>query len=142
MVIRFRGDWNSLTLLWHRNRLLTSDGWFRDKRAGWLPLGPFDLLLGLSTKDRIASGVDSVLLMVMDTLHMVKQVVSPWKAVAQYSTVTAGIKACKWLVTMPMHSMCFSFMAEQTRRRGELLLGARLVFAAKRFHMRVDVFTT
>ena len=121
VVVRFRRDWNGLALLLQCHRLLTLYGRFRDQGTGWLPLGSFDFLLCLSAQDRAASGVDSVLLMIVDTLHMVKEVVSPWKAIAQDSALTARVIAQVWSITMAVHSMCFSFMTEQTGGRGELL---------------------
>jgi hypothetical protein len=75
---------------------------------------------------------------VVDPLHVVEEVVSPWKSIAKKATFTASILAQMWPVTMPMHAVCFSFMSEQTCGGRELLLGTSLDLAAKGLHVGIN----
>lgn len=72
---------------------------------------------------------------------MIKQVVFPRKSIAGLRAVAARVLTEVWLITVSMHCMRFSFMAEQTGCGGKVLFGARSVLAAKGFDVRIDVFT-
>ena len=78
--------------------------------------------------------------MVVDTLHVVKQVISPWEAIARDTTVATRIVAQMWPLTVSVHSVCFSFMSKEAGGGRELLLGTGLDLAPERLQVRIDVF--
>lgn len=78
--------------------------------------------------------------MIMDTLHVVKQVIPPWKAIARDSALAARVVAEVRPIAMSMHTVCFSFVPEQAGGGRELLLGTSLHLAAERLDVRVDKF--
>lgn len=112
-----------------------------DRRARGLALGTLDPLLRLSSQDRTTSSVHGVLLMVMDSLHVVEQIVSPREAMTWDSSITALIVAKMWPVAVSMHPVSFSFMTEQACCGGKLLLGACFDLTAEGLEVGVDVFT-
>lgn len=78
--------------------------------------------------------------MVVDTLHVVEQVVSPWEPIANYAPLAASIVAKMWAIAVAVHTVGFSFMAKEARSRRELLLRTALVLAAERLQVGVDKF--
>lgn len=77
--------------------------------------------------------------MVMDTLHVVKQIVSPWESIAGNAALAAGVVAQMWTVTMAMHSVGFPLVAEQAGSRRELLFGTCLDLAPEWLQVGINV---
>lgn len=78
--------------------------------------------------------------MVMDSLHVIKQVVPPGKAIARDATLTSWVVAQVRPVTVSVHSMSLSFMTQETGSGRELLLGACVDLAPEGLQMGVDEF--
>jgi hypothetical protein len=62
---------------------------------------------------------------------VVKQVVSPRETIARKSTLTAGVEAKVWSVTVAVHAMSLALVAEEASSGRELLLGASFLLAAE-----------
>ena len=100
-----------LRLRRQRHRLMTLRRRLHHRRGGCLSFAAA-CLLGCFNYHGTANGRALILLVVMDTLHVVKQVVPSWKAIARNSTFASRVVAQVRPVAMSVHSMCFSFMPE------------------------------
>lgn len=76
----------------------------------------------------------------MHTFHVIKQVPSPGKSIASDRAIAFRKVAQMGFFAMAMHSMSFTLMAQETRRRGELGFGAGRDLAAVGFEVGVQVF--
>jgi hypothetical protein len=65
------------------------------------------------------------------SLHVVKQVVSPWETIARESALTSSVEAKVRSVTVAVHAMSLAFVTEEASGRRELLLGACFLPAAE-----------
>lgn len=80
----------------------------------------------------------SILSVIMYSLHVVKQVVPPWKSISGKSSLAASVEAKVWAVTMTVHAVSFSLVAKQAGSGGEFLLGASLLSAAEWLQVGID----
>jgi hypothetical protein len=129
-------------ILWE---CLLSKGWYRTWLLSLLTLSsgclcsrPRRLSLAADRLTAITTLLAGLLLVVMDALHVVKQVVSPGESISWNTSFTSRVEAEVGAITMTMHPVCLSFMAEQTSSGGELLLGTSLDLASEGFDMRVN----
>lgn len=76
--------------------------------------------------------------MVMDSSHMIKEIVAPGEAVSEHTALAARVVAEVGPVAMAVHAVGFAFVAEEASGGGELLLGAGVDFAAEGFEVGVD----
>lgn len=86
-----------------------------------------------------ASGKGSgLLLVIMYSLHVIKEIVPSWEPVARNTSLTSRVETQMWPISMSVHAMSFSFMPEQASRGRELLLGTGLNLAAEGLQVGVD----
>lgn len=83
-------------------------------------------------------GLRWLILVVMDTLHVVEKIVSSWEAIARNATLASGVEAEVRPVTVSMHSVGFSLVAKEASSGRELLLGACLNLAAEWLQVGVN----
>ena len=104
---------HDLGLLWRqRYGLLALRDLLHGRRCGCLSLAATSPLLATAISGNWAArGRFRIFLVVVYTLHVVKQVVSPWKSIARNATFTSWIVTKVWPVTMSMHAMGLSLMA-------------------------------
>jgi hypothetical protein len=105
---------HSLGMLWDQRHRLGSLCCRCRRRGGGLAFARASSLLAIGSHHWAASGIGRIFLVVMDALHVVEEVVSPWESVAREATLTAGISAQMWPVAVPVHSVCFSFVPQKT----------------------------
>jgi hypothetical protein len=99
-----------------------------------IPLGA----LGLGPKDRASGHGIGAILVIMDTLHVVKQVVPPGKSISGNATFAAWVEAEVGTFTMAVHPVGLSFMPQKASRGRELLLGTGIHFAPEGLEVGVD----
>lgn len=80
------------------------------------------------------------LLVVMDSLHVIEEIIPPRKAMARDAAFTARVEAQVWALAVAVHAMSLSFVPQQACRGRELLLGAGLHLATEGLQMGVDEF--
>jgi len=72
--------------------------------------------LGLTGEDRATCQGIRLLFVVMHPFHVIEQVISTRKAVAGNAALAAWIVADMGPVSVPMHTVCFSLMSQETGR--------------------------
>ena len=75
----------------------------------------------------------------VDTLHVVKEVVATREPVTRHGTLTIAEVAQVWPDSVTVHAMCLTLVTEEACSRRELHANARLLVAAERLQMRVHV---
>ena len=75
----------------------------------------------------------------VDTLHVVKEVVATREPVTRHGTLTIAEVAQVWPGSVTVHAMCLTLVTEEACSRRELHANARLLVAAERLQMRVHV---
>jgi hypothetical protein len=73
----------------------------------------------------------SILTVIVYSFHVVKEVVSPWEAIARESALAASVEAKVRAVTVAVHAVSLALVAEEASSRRELLLGASVLPAAE-----------
>ena len=126
---------NMLRSNWHRLGSLCR--WGRWRVRG-LALARSRLLMTVSSCERAARLIGQILFVIVNTLHMIEQVVPSREPTARCAAVTARIVAQVRSFAVPMHAVCFSFVPEQTSSRGELLLGTRFHLASEGLQVRIN----
>ena len=72
-----------------------------------------------------------ILTVIVYSLHVIKQVVSPWEAIARESALAASVEAKVRAVTVAVHAVSLALVAEEASSGRELLLGASVLPAAE-----------
>lgn len=93
------------------HRLWSLCRWCRG-RVGRLALASTCLLLALGTHHCAARVVGQIFLVIMNTLHMVEQIVPSREPIARSAAFTARIVAQVWPFAVSVHAVCFSFMPQ------------------------------
>jgi hypothetical protein len=73
----------------------------------------------------------SILTVIVYSFHVVKEVVSPWEAIARESALAASVEAKVRAVTVAVHAVSLALVAEEASGRRKLLLGASVLPAAE-----------
>jgi hypothetical protein len=76
----------------------------------------------------------------MNTLHVITQIPVPGEAIAWRASLTTPKLAKERFLSMTMHRVGLTFMAEETCCRGETSVLTSLGLATIRFQVRVDKF--
>jgi hypothetical protein len=74
----------------------------------------------------------------VDASHMVMQIPAAWKAFN--GPVASSILATMRILSVEMHSVCFTFVAEKASIRRELEPPAVSMFTRIRLQMRIQIF--
>ena len=84
-------------------------------------------------------GLSRWAIVLVHALHVVKEVVATGEAVARHSSLTVPEVAQVWTSTVAVHTVRLALVAEKACSRRELHTNARLLVAAERLEVRVDV---